>query len=75
MNTIKLAWVRDQSVPEGQLALGTFKCTCGVQSPPRRLLSCEGDWHCPNQLCSRVWTWRGWLVAPPPLVCNENVVD
>jgi hypothetical protein len=56
---VKLAWIRDPSVPPGRPALGRFDCPCGARIDGVKYGSDE-DHPC---LCGRVWDGHGWLVG------------
>jgi hypothetical protein len=55
---IKLAWVRDPSVPAGQPANGSYRCPCGTVTGDQPF---GGPvWVCAG--CGRGYDGRGWLI-------------
>jgi hypothetical protein len=59
---VKVAWIRDASVPMGIPAKGQLSCLCG-NAPITDYNKAQGDVHCP---CGAVYTWDGWVVKESP---------
>jgi len=61
LNCIKVAWIRDQSVPPGRAAKGRLKCACGF-APWTDFDATQGDVRCG---CGKLYTWDGHLLEDP----------
>lgn len=54
---VKVAWIRDASVPAGQPAKGRLNCRCG-NAPESEFRPEQGDVVC---ACGTVYTYNGWV--------------